>query len=54
MLEVLSFVAEQERENIKQRQAESIAIAKAQGKHLERPKLEVPVEFKEVYEQWKG
>jgi DNA invertase Pin-like site-specific DNA recombinase len=54
VLEVLSFVAEQERQNIKQRQAEGIAIAKAQGKHLGRPKTEYPKEFKEVYEQWKN
>jgi len=53
VLEVLSFVAEQERDNIKQRQAEGIAIAKAQGKHLGRPNTEYPKNFKEVYSQWK-
>jgi len=53
VLEVLSFVAEQERDNIKQRQAEGIAIAKAQGKHLGRPNTEYPNNFKEVYNQWK-
>lgn len=39
VLQVLSFVAEKERNNINQRQKEGIAIAKAQGKHLGRPKL---------------
>lgn len=39
VLQVLSFVAEKERENIRQRQAEGIAVAKAKGKHLGRPRL---------------
>lgn len=39
VLQVLAFVSERERENILQRQAEGIAVAKAQGKHLGRPKL---------------
>lgn len=39
VLQVLSFVAERERDNIRQRQAEGIAVAKAQGKHLGRPQL---------------
>lgn len=39
VLQVLSFVAERERVNIRQRQAEGIAVAKAQGKHLGRPQL---------------
>lgn len=38
-LSLLSYVAEQERKKIKQRQAEGIAVAKAQGKHLGRPKF---------------
>jgi DNA invertase Pin-like site-specific DNA recombinase len=38
-LSLLSYVAEQERKKIKQRQAEGIALAKAQGKHLGRPKI---------------
>jgi DNA invertase Pin-like site-specific DNA recombinase len=38
-LSLLSYVAEQERKKIKQRQAEGIALAKSQGKHLGRPKL---------------
>ncbi|GIP25405.1 DNA recombinase [Paenibacillus sp. J23TS9] len=39
VLQVLSFVAERERENIKQRQAEGISVAKAKGKHLGRPQM---------------
>ena len=38
VLQVLSFVAENERTNIKQRQAEGIKIARAKGIHLGRPK----------------
>jgi DNA invertase Pin-like site-specific DNA recombinase len=52
VLEVLSFVAEQERDSIKKRQAEGIAIAQAQGKHLGRPNAEYPKNFKEVYTKW--
>lgn len=39
VLQVLSFVAEKERENIRQRQSEGIAVAKAKGKHLGRPRM---------------
>lgn len=53
VLQVLSFVAEQERTNTKQRQAEGIAIAKAQGRPLGRPKADYPANWNEVYSQWK-
>jgi len=39
VLQVLSFVAERERENIRQRQSEGIAVAKAKGRHLGRPQM---------------
>lgn len=52
ILQVLAYVAEQERSNIKQRQAEGIAIAKAQYKHLGRPKATCPTNFEEVYHMW--
>lgn len=39
LLSTLSYVAEQEREKIRQRQSEGIALAKSQGKHLGRPKM---------------
>ncbi len=48
VLQILSFVAENERENIKKRQAEGIRIAKLQGKHLGRPKYKLPSNYKEV------
>lgn len=48
VLQILSFVAETERDNIKQRQAEGIAIAKAKGVHMGRPKLVLPSNFDEV------
>lgn len=53
ILSVLGYVAEQETEFRKQRQSEGIAIAKAQGKHLGRPKAEYPNSFKEQYDLWK-
>jgi DNA invertase Pin-like site-specific DNA recombinase len=45
VLQILSFVAENERENIRQRQAEGIRIAKEKGVHLGRPKYELPNDF---------
>ena len=53
ILSVLGYVAEQETEFRKQRQAEGIAIAKAQGKHLGRPKATYPNNWNKVYSQWK-
>ncbi|HEY8889342.1 MAG TPA: recombinase family protein [Clostridium sp.] len=54
VLQVLSFVAHQERENIKQRQKEGIASAKIKGIKFGRPKLEVNSEnFECIYKQWK-
>ena len=49
VLQVLSFVAENERTNIKQRQAESIAAAKAKGVKFGRPPLPLPDNFYEVH-----
>jgi len=53
ILQVLAYVAQQERDNIKQRQSEGIAIAKAQGKHLGRPKADFPKDFEVIYKEWK-
>ena len=53
ILSVLGYVAEQETEFRRQRQAEGIAIAKAQGKHLGRPKATYPNNWNIVYNQWK-
>ncbi|GIP50936.1 DNA recombinase [Paenibacillus sp. J53TS2] len=41
VLQVLSFVAERERENIRQRQLEGISVAKSKGKHLGRPRINI-------------
>ncbi len=46
VLQILSFVAQSERENIKKRQAEGIAAAKARGVHLGRPTIPVPNNFR--------
>lgn len=53
VLQILSFVAENERENIKKRQAEGIRIAKEKGQHLGRPKIEIPPNFPQVANQYK-
>ena len=54
ILQVLSFVAEQERTNIRKRQAEGIAVAKAQGKELGRPKAEITQDFITEWKKWKA
>jgi len=54
ILQVLSFVSEQERTNIRKRQAEGIAVAKAKGKVLGRPKVEITKEFIEEWKKWKN
>lgn len=54
ILQVLAYVAEQERANIKQRQAEGIVVARARGKHLGRPRATYPESFDEVYIRWKN
>lgn len=53
VLQLLSYVAEQERSFIKQRQAEGIKIAKEKGKHLGRTPLQYPTNWNEVYNLWK-
>ena len=53
VLQILSFVAESERENIRKRQAEGIAAAKARGVHFGRTPKPLPENFYEVYQQWK-
>lgn len=52
ILSVLGYVAQQETEFRATRQREGIDIAKAQGKHLGRPKATYPTNWKEVYNQW--
>lgn len=53
LIEVLSSMAEQERLLIKKRQREGIEAAKKKGKHLGRPRIQMPEEFPEVYARWK-
>lgn len=53
LIEVLSSIAESERKTIHQRQAEGIAACKAKGKHLGRPPVTAPSNWKEVYSSWK-
>ena len=53
VLQLLSFVAENERINIRQRQAEGIAAAKQRGVRFGRPPIPVPDNFEENYRLWK-
>ena len=52
VLQVLSFVAENERTNIRQRQAEGIAAAKARGVRFGRPEKEIPADFGKIVAAW--
>ena len=54
VLQVLSFVAENERTNIRQRQAEGIAAAKARGVQFGRPPRPLPENFQDMYRRWKS
>lgn len=54
VLQVLSFVAENERTNIRQRQAEGIAAAKARGVKFGRPALPYPDNFREIHRDWRN
>lgn len=52
VLQILAWLAEEERVNIKQRQMEGINAAKLRNVKFGRPKIEVSDDFKEVYEKW--
>ena len=54
VLQILSFVAENERANIRQRQAEGIAAAKARGVKFGRPPVPLPENFYAVHQAWRG
>ncbi len=54
VLQILSYVAEQERSFFKQRQSEGIATAKLKGTKFGRPKIEKPENFDEVVKKWKN
>ena len=52
VLQILSFVAQSERENIKKRQAQGIAAAKAKGGKFGRPEKQVPDDFGKIVKAW--
>ena len=52
VLQILSFVAQNERENIKKRQAQGIAAAKAKGIKFGRPKSPIPDNFEKIIKNW--
>lgn len=54
VLALLSYVAENERTNIKQRQAEGIATAKARGVKFGRPPLPIPQNFYQMHKDWRA
>jgi DNA invertase Pin-like site-specific DNA recombinase len=53
-LQILSFVAENERTNIRQRQRQGIAAAKARGVRFGRPPRPLPENFHQVHRDWRG
>jgi len=54
VLQILSFVAQNERDNIKKRQAQGIAAAKARGMQFGRPTIDPPDEFSEIVRAWEN
>lgn len=53
VLQILSFVAQNEHENIRKRQAQGIAAAKAKGIRFGRPEIPVPNNFPAIVDEWK-
>ena len=54
VLQILSFVAQSERENIRRRQAQGIAAAMARGVKFGRPALPLPENFYEIHRAWRA
>ena len=54
VLQLLSFVAENERTSIRQRQAEGIAAAKRRGTRFGRPPVPLPDNFRQVEAAWRA
>ena len=54
VLQLLSFVAHNERDLIRQRQAEGIAAARAKGRNLGRPRGSFPTHFEIIYQKWRN
>lgn len=53
VLQILSFVAQSERENIRKRQAEGIIAAKKKGVRFGRPRKALPADFNDIVKKWK-
>ena len=54
VLQILSYTAEKERENIRRRQRQGIEAAKISGKNLGRPKTDYPENWRIIYNEWKS
>lgn len=54
VLQILSFVAQSEHENIRKRQAEGIAVARAKGVRFGRPTKATPENFARIVEDWES
>lgn len=54
VLQILSYVAQTERENIRKRQAEGIAVAKERGVHFGRSEKPIPENFHDVVIHWRN
>lgn len=54
VLQILSFVAQNERENIRKRQAEGIAAAKQKGVKFGRPAIPLPENFESIHHDWRN
>lgn len=54
LIEVLGTIAEQERETIRKRRREGIDAAKGKGKHLGRPKTELPNNWNDIFMAWRN
>ena len=54
LIEVMASIAEQERQMIKERQAEGIAVARKKGKSFGRPRTPYPENWEEAYKQWRA
>ncbi|MBP3780887.1 MAG: recombinase family protein [Selenomonas sp.] len=54
VLQILSFVAESERDNIRKRQAQGITAAKANGIRFGRPEVKIPANFESLVKRWRN
>ncbi len=54
VLQILSFAAQNERENIKKRQADGIAAAKTRGVKFGRPDISAPYDFADIVNRWEN